>query len=81
MIINKQKSTDTSVVGGKKQIKFITLEEKLVMIRGYECNYCMVKTANATRIPKSTIRNIKKQANKIKKNCISAIKVIAIEVI
>jgi hypothetical protein len=38
MTISKDKSTDTSAIGGKRQKKCITLEEKLAVIRGYECN-------------------------------------------
>jgi predicted aconitase len=67
--MNKYGSSDRSDAGGKKQRKTITLEDKLDVIRRYEHNERMVDMVNAMGIPKSTLRTIRKQADKIKESC------------
>jgi hypothetical protein len=49
--MSKYGSSDRSDTGGKKQRKTITLEEKLDVIRRYECNERTVDTVNAMGIP------------------------------
>jgi hypothetical protein len=49
-IMSKHRS---SAASGKKQRKSITLQEKVNMIKRYECDKCTVVIANAVGIPKS----------------------------
>jgi hypothetical protein len=58
-----------------KQRKYTTLEEKLYVIKRYECNESMADIANANGIPKQTLRTIRKQAEKIKETCKSAMRI------
>jgi hypothetical protein len=58
--MSKHGSSGRSDTGGKKQRKTITLEEKLDGIRRYKCKKCMVDIVNATGIPESTLRTIRK---------------------
>jgi hypothetical protein len=53
----------------KKQIKAITLEEKLEIIKRYECNEHTVDIVRVTGISESTLRRIRNQAKKIKESC------------
>jgi hypothetical protein len=76
-IISKRGSSDRSDNGGKKQRKTITIEEKLHVIRGYERNERSVDIVNATGIPESTLRTIRKQADKNKESCKSATRMTA----
>jgi hypothetical protein len=75
--MSKRGSSDRSDNGGKKKVKTITLEEKLGVIRGYGRNECMVDIVNATGIPESTPRTIRKEADKIKESCKSAARMTA----
>jgi hypothetical protein len=70
--MSKSRSNDKSGTSGKKQRKSITPKEKLDVIKRYECNECMVDIANAMGIPKSTIRPMRKEDEKIKESCKSA---------
>jgi hypothetical protein len=49
--MRKRGSSDRIDTGGKKKRKTITLEEKLNVIRRYECNESTVDIVNATGIP------------------------------
>jgi hypothetical protein len=48
MIMSIHRSSDRSATGGKRQRKVIALEEKLVVIRRYEYDECMVDIAKST---------------------------------
>jgi glucosamine 6-phosphate synthetase-like amidotransferase/phosphosugar isomerase protein len=75
--MNKHRSSDKSAISGKKQRKSITLEGKLDVTKRYEHNKCKVDIANAMGIPKLTLRTIRKQAEKLKKSCKSAMRITA----
>jgi hypothetical protein len=78
--MSKRGSSDRIDTGGKKQRKTITLEEKFDAIRRYECNECMVDIVNAMGIPKSTLRTVRKQADKTKQSCKSAMRMTATKI-
>jgi hypothetical protein len=75
--MSKCRSSDKSVTSGKKQRKSITTKEKLDVIKGYECNECTADIANPMGIPKSTSKTTRKQAEKIKESCKSALRMTA----
>jgi transposase-like protein len=75
--MSKRGSSDRSDTGGKKQRKTITLEEKLNMIKRYEHNEHAVDIVNAMGISESTLRTIRKQADKVKESCKSATRMTA----
>jgi hypothetical protein len=72
--MSKCGNSDRSDTGGKKQRITVMPEEKLDVIRRYECNKCMVDIVSAAVIPTLTLRTIRKLANKIKEICKSAIR-------
>jgi hypothetical protein len=51
------------------QRKSVTLEEKLDVIKEYECNKHTADIANSTGILKLTSRTVRKQDDKIKECC------------
>jgi hypothetical protein len=75
--MSKHGSNDKSATSGKNQRKSVTLEEKLDVIKRYECNRCTAGIANAMGIPESTLRTIRKEAEKIKESCKSATRMTA----
>lgn len=57
--------------------KTATLGEKLCVIRKYERNEHTVVIVSAMGIPESTLRTVRKQADKIQESCSSAAKMTA----
>jgi hypothetical protein len=76
-ITSKHRRSDRSAASGKKQRKSITAKKKLHVINRYERNKHTVDIANAMGIPKSTSRSTRKQADKIKESCESAVRMMA----
>jgi hypothetical protein len=78
--MNKYRSNDKSATCGRKQRKSVTFEEKLDVMKRYERNEHTVDVANAMGILESTLRTIRKQAEKITESCKSSMRLLASKV-
>jgi hypothetical protein len=73
--MRKHGSSDRTASGVTKQHISVTIDKVLGVMRRYECNEYRADIANDIVIPKLTLRTTRKQADRIKESCKSAMSV------